>query len=1578
MKSTSRFVAASLLGLQLLLPLLLPQQASAQDAVRVAGCPLAGFDADVNRFVVEPVNVRVRTPLELRVSQPGTEPCTGRLLERELPLTLEAAHYDSARGIWRGVLAVPPEMDGSRETSLDVCVAGLDAGEDACIARLGDHPAPSALEKASVWVPRKHRSLVQGLIWVIVGLLLAWIGLVAVAVIVSPWLVAKLFPEDTEGTAGTAAPPTSGPRANIPSVLDVIVQFGSELGSMAAGSLALLLVCFCFIFQRELTVQDEFVFFAYPICLVFIHIIVLIGSCSKTLLYHAALVKDVHIVFSKQAAPWARVAYIVMLLCTIAYLWCGISTIWHEHQLEAQQRCQVEECSRLASAISVAVRFWVLLFPSVYCMFLIYRADTFDTRLVGLYKIFQETEGEQAEVDAEAPKELASRFLGGLTPVDRDDFLRAGVELCKTTDLSGIDARTVAQASVDQPEEPTPHMWRDWKEIGGQHRWRVEALSAWAWRLRLTPSQHRVRDIALLLALCISTVFLVLIFVTCLGLFRITLYPTLESIQCPLGDIHPPFSPHVFDYNLFVDQKVQGATFEITSNKDYVASTSLVLPLADEAALAAEEDEEWSQSNGTDYLPGELRRWAEALKSVHVPFSMRSPDDKEGGTAVGDEDLRSGQKASVPIEIVVRGAGRTVVYRITVIKTETRLAALDYRYNTSSDVDEVFVHKAIDWDREVPDDVASRKPGEAVPDADGHSLNVYVPEETESLVIDFKREMSIYGPASNTVLSGADLDEFDAARRLMLCPPHRHGNCQSAGSDEEVQLQEHMTALPVLLRPQSGDPLRLLVNVVRVSNRLIDLNVGEVAGAGIGSDGDGGPPAWLDMGILPVFRPLKTSYQTFFSVPRGAASLTMSKGEEQEEASKEVHTVFFKVRPQGDARVNWLEADLIPEAGSRWSDLQAFCRPATAEGDDDAPLDPTVQAGLSELSCGAPSGEADAAEGGKPTPDLVIRTADGVFRDHFYVRYRFKVGDARPFSLRMRVMHHGDGPREREDGSAADQQANDASAVGQEYEMKFLPQEMERFELFSTLAAASPAANATESPRSPKAALIQAQEDFNLPLFLSPPYRADVFEYQATIPRGAANAGGAAGSLTVSLTDGRSLWVGTGGDARLQTPGMGEALQSRVPLRLRSDGCETEGDDEEAVAAEAEAPASEAGPAPAPAPAPAPYPAAAPAEQEKFCPVKLHVYRRGYHRRYVVHVREAHDGDLLYLGLYTGPNKEMHNTSSPAMGKHKPRVLPGFQPGQTDVSSTLADMTIRWRKARKNATAVAKAAAPGHFLARAVRRAERRRWRRMLFEGGAASFASLGVDAPTEPTDEDAAEANAQVNDSSPSNETTSAEEEAEEAAEADADAWPEEEEIPVARLAAMVASGGHPSAASRPLQAFWNDVPVRTEQFAGPGSGGEWWHVKLDGRTLMEACWCNQAHVGSTCRQRLSKKAPMAVERFLRPNLCHLTLKVSNATSHSIHVGHAHAPAESGVSPEAAAAADPASLEAAFDSTASQEERAAADGAPSPAAAAEVAVSPTSVAAAEVDEAVALWREEAVGGPAGAGPVSGVATQYS
>lgn len=1492
----------------------------AAPAFPTAICPLARFDLEANRYMVTPVTQRIRSVLELREKIPGQNPCTGPVVgppDKENTFSFEASHFIPEKNAWEGVLTTEAEKlinthlgrskrrqivqnmreaadavhDEANEAEREAEEAAQDVVDEAngnskrpeyevcvvktgvCVATLERPPRRSLFDRLGMFALRARAPIINSHIswmWVVVFSLV-------VAIIVKTasvhFFLAFLFKdvEDSDWTPreeDTAA--TEYASSVVPTSYDCVLEAVTSLGRMAVASVTLLVVCCGFLFKREANAVSSIILVYYPIVMMIAHLVVVLGSCFKALLYNSLLRDKLHIVFKGKNPRQLLTSpiWLVVFGATAIFLYTALMTLIADARSGgclAQGEKTGDQCGPLQIAGYVALGFWSLLAPVAYCVWLIYTDFFFHDRFQPLYKFYTSDDAEKGkastDVSLEAPTEAvkgaqskAQKFCGDLKCVAYADFVDAAHLLKQEVGIYKVNAKAISKKLENMESHEKTEKDDGWESIGPEGkktpRWVAGSLSLWSWRLRLHHSENKALELRLLLV-----VVSVAIAWTVLAAFGAAVYqqlciPTLEEVTISTGQLSPAFDPTVFNYNIFVDTNVKSAGLQVISDKEFTSSTAFVL-------VGVNEEQ---QSDP----------WIKKSTNVHVPFCVRNAMlDKNASQA---EELRDSLRAPVPIELHVKGAGTTLVYRITVVKLETRIESLTYKYNTSTSVDEVVVHKKIDWSEVVSSDSAGDEKDAFADENEGAA--VYVPYDTKSVLIDMQRNLAIFGPTGGSIISGSEIADFEAVRKLELCPANRKGCEQKGEGSSQVELDDSVTALPVELRPNGTDPLRFFVSIIRISNRLINLDMEGAMGTRA-SSGAG----WAGMSFLPAFRPLIDHYETFFEVPQ--ARQQQHGGE-----SDEFHTLFLRVMPQGNARSNWLEADLRANTPGD-EDLELFCRPAAEDGADE-PLDPTVEAETKDLSCGATDDEVAEAKNGNPTKDLIIRDTNGrqAFAGHFYVRYKYRLSNPKPFTLLLKVMFH-----EHIKGMG------EIAPIGHRtYEVRFLPQAPMRLEFFAPLPSLEPP-KALQEPDFGSAALMDMKahskrnlflrskqpeetKNFDLPVFLTPPFSSEVLVYDAMVPQGSS------GSLLIRMTGSHSLWVGSG-EQPLEGLGRGAALRQEVGIQ-RGPNCGSDAIFDSA----APSPAAPAGVA--------------------LCPVSLRIFERrdGFPRSYGVRLREAPADTVLLVGFLDRQETGIINALP----------MPGFRPDVRATNSTFLDLDWHWAGQPSAPSPATFSAADTDAAAAADTDSSGKQPSEELSDEVNAEQAAQNLNDVIQPQvqpqgivprEEPTAAPVFRKMDEAPLLpfflQTASASHEPDEAplfpnfealivaaagpapapakAVAPTDspppppsnptAWETGEPVPASTLAVLA---GSPRANVR---VQWNhaDLPMRNRE-------GAWSLLQMSGKLLVEGCWCDRKQLGNTCKERLRKGAPEAFKQYYRPSACLLSVSVNGKLRHEIQVG--------------------------------------------------------------------------------------------
>lgn len=1175
-------------------------------------CPLAKFNMHSNRYEVTPVQHRIRSKLELRRRASSGTPCTGTLVNNRT-FGFEAAHYDPHKGVWQGVFAVPSELyDWHRECPLEggewfeLCLMN----NPICLARVEIPPAKSWLERLELvgFVPRERKGQLRSCLNWLCAIMVIYL-LLALGVWVSvPYIIDIMGLSDEselkerQHSAGRTDEITI---QGIPLPWELMVMSLVSLARFAATALSLVLVICYFMLQRDVQRIHAYILFYGPVVLTILHVFVVFRSLAASLLYNSMLRDRMHIVFNPRPLMIWEPFLVAAGAVAITMLYAGFRTLTRDM---LRQECpelfhlkegihQIHYCDFTSIGLYSFAKLWGLIFPLGYLLALLCIDEFFEWKLVPLHDIYLNTPNSQ-------------ELLGETRSVVYRQFVFAAHEKAIADGNSSVTFSWAREWVKENPPEDEGEYLLRHTSMRFFPRVKIMFLgtfSVWSWRMRFRYMQSRAFQLRILIAVAIAAVcwsFCLAIFAE---IFRLKLVPTLVEVTPAIGQLSPAFDPYVFNYNLFIDHRVKSTNFEVSADKDTVSTVALHLQGISESETARQP-------------------WTSGTKRIQVPLFVQNAF--AGANNTQDTAYMASRNSPVVIRLHVLGAGLEFEYRITVVKTETRISSLEYRYNTSRSVNEVVVKKKIDWES-VSGVEESDEEKEEFGD-DFESAAVYVPIDTKNVSVSMERSLAIYGPAGNTVVSGAEVDEFEAERKVLLCASGDK-NCKEKRGVKTVEVQNDVTAVPIVLKPAGSDPFRFSVNIIRVANRLVNLDI-EQPGTGKPTKG------WGAMPLLPPFRPFTESFESFFEVPY--------YGDDHQDDSYQ--TLFLRVVPQGNSRTNWVEAEVVPNDNSE-VELELFCSPH--QDDDEDLLDPSVASITSDLECGATDAQTRDPESGKPTEDIIIRdkTSGRGFRKHFFIRYKYKVADIAPFTLFLRVAYL--------------EHATELAEVGHRvYEVKFLPQVPMRLEL--------------SAPRaSPGSVMLQSdigkgisRKTFDLPLFLSPEFRSDILQYTAVVPRDVDDA------VMVHLMQKHSLWASSG-SAPLQGLGRGAELRQEVKLQHGPDCIEEE------ISPTLQPHKFQVDSAPSPAAVP-PSIAAEPAPtllqtSNEICPVRVRIYERmeGFPRTYTVKLHPAKQDDVLLVGMLG---------SDADIASIKP--LSGFQPSVQQIYSSLKDLEWTWGPASSAAT----------------------------------------------------------------------------------------------------------------------------------------------------------------------------------------------------------------------------------------------------------------------------------------------------
>jgi hypothetical protein len=221
--------------------------------------------------MVEPVNQRIRSHLELREKVSGGVPCSGPVVgDPSKPFSFEAAHFISERDRWQGVLTEVPErlinqhvgrshrpqlenavredldaidldQEKPSENLFEVCVQH----SAICVATLERPPLRSVFDRLGMYTLSERTPQINSYVSWMGAIFFIFLIVVLVEVMLVHFLLACLFPERD----GDVAPDDQDESVNsfadhvVPTSYDVIMTVVVSLGRMAAAVVTLIVVC---------------------------------------------------------------------------------------------------------------------------------------------------------------------------------------------------------------------------------------------------------------------------------------------------------------------------------------------------------------------------------------------------------------------------------------------------------------------------------------------------------------------------------------------------------------------------------------------------------------------------------------------------------------------------------------------------------------------------------------------------------------------------------------------------------------------------------------------------------------------------------------------------------------------------------------------------------------------------------------------------------------------------------------------------------------------------------------------------------------------------------------------------------------------------------------------------------------------------------------------------------------------------------------------------------------------------------------------------------------------------------------
>jgi len=737
---------------------------------------------------------------------------------------------------WRGTLPLP---DSERTSHL--CAVGI-----GCVGNYDGVPAepPEDAFKGVVgagWVPLEaawplrvlHNTM---LVFAIVSLVVT-VFFAVVAPQAFHW-----FPPDRVGHE---------PPVELPPDYELMGEVALSLLKMFVATATLWLILFVFVVRRSVSPWSAGVILVLPLLLMFTHTSVVMWNMFRKSLYYSLFAQGIHINFPDRKLMFDH--WLAFLVAAVLFLYCAGACLWEETEATG---------SRTSRVLMVLIKMSAVLTPLAYSLMLLWSDDQFVWTLRPLHQLFARHEGMQFGQEKLDSADLAdtTKFIHELTPIDEDQFLAAGHKLVKGADGAISDVTLVEPSMIMEMKgkEDLPRLghWDTWQTL--------------KWTIPISFSRNILRfRIAIgLVMFAGAAVCMILGFMLS---YYMHLYPTLASVDVMHGMLQPPFDPHVFHYTIMVDKHVKGEQLDIIPNQEVTTHFRIYDNRGMDSVVQASE-------NG-------------GVGSVYVPY-FRHPEKKEEDEVDG-ADFIAAQEHPATFYVDVVGAGTTMTYVFTAVKTQTVLTDLTYTYLASGE--NVTVARTL----QTADLLASAEDTDAAPAVIGEddTIEVYIPPTTEEVEITVDKELVIYGPKPGRRVDPKEFGWLEAGASVHLCPPTQD-HCTADRSDRMKldALERGVVAVPVVLAAKGGETKSFTVALVRVHNRLTNMQAATFAP---GRD-------WRGAVLNPPFDPMHLYYQAFF-----------------EAAPEKAGDLFVKLMPAGDPGVNHLLLDFEAPPGVT---LVPFCR----------------------------------------------------------------------------------------------------------------------------------------------------------------------------------------------------------------------------------------------------------------------------------------------------------------------------------------------------------------------------------------------------------------------------------------------------------------------------------------------------------------------------------------------------------------------------------------------------------------------------------------------------------------------------
>jgi len=648
---------------------------------------------------------------------------------------------------------------------------------------------------------------------------------------------------------------TSSCPIKLPDHQQMIEYAIDRLGNMFFALLSLLFLCFYFVMRREVTTFRRNVIIAFPVVLILVHSYILLKALFHMMLYFAVLEHRRHLTFPPKTM-WRTCLQTHWLIAII------VSSCWFVVVIESVYVDILHDFKWHDSAkrwvtmiLSIALKVYGMFFPAIFCLTQLYSDNHIEKRLATLHGLYCLAPARPHGMHVRRGRELEAQMfriaLAEMPDIPVETLFDTGDFIYQETMGMYFDVETLIQYAgrIQCPEKT--QMQKKLVDFSISRQ-------IWTWRIRLASERDPIRSIRRVAIIIIASGTLAVLFVCTSLLYIQLLIPTLNHVTMTDGQLFPPFRPSIHDYNIYVNKYTRSGTLAVKSNSDLVNQAEVVFP-----------NSEYSES------------WKGKHHAIHINFHKRSFQE-----SINKKNYQQKQSEEEPefFTINAYGAGVTMTYRFTVIKTDMAMVSMDYTYQLKNGVDPVHVQQQLDVDSLHSHSLEYEAATQSSRDSDNQLVS-YIPESTNKLTLAVAKHIIIYGPTDTDPTDfKATTFRVNTSAKVRICK--KFFWCPKRMDERRVFLGTKMKTVSLGLRGNKvGLPNFFPVSIVPVKNRLVMVDVEVFMDF-----------QWKKIPLIPTFFPFNSFYDVFFDLNPNPIT--------QEE------TLFFRVRPAGSPLTNYVRIDI--------------------------------------------------------------------------------------------------------------------------------------------------------------------------------------------------------------------------------------------------------------------------------------------------------------------------------------------------------------------------------------------------------------------------------------------------------------------------------------------------------------------------------------------------------------------------------------------------------------------------------------------------------------------------------------------